>query len=145
MNIERLDHLVLTVADIDRTCDFYTRVLGMEVVHLAKAAPRCDSASRRSTCIRPTKSLASSPTSRRQARAISASSPTAPLAEVAAHLENCGVPIVAGPGPRAGAIGTIQSVYIRDPDQNLILSANSGDRCQSGEAGHACFGPRRSI
>src|SRR4029077_6438488 len=32
MNIERLDHLVLTVADIARTCDFYTRVLGMEVV-----------------------------------------------------------------------------------------------------------------
>ena len=32
MNIERLDHLVLTVADIARTCEFYTRVLGMEVV-----------------------------------------------------------------------------------------------------------------
>ena len=32
MNIERLDHLVLTVADIDRTCAYYTWVLGMEVV-----------------------------------------------------------------------------------------------------------------
>ena len=30
--IERLDHLVLTVADIDRSCDFYQRVLGMQVV-----------------------------------------------------------------------------------------------------------------
>jgi putative transposase len=30
-------------------------------------------------------------------------------------------------------------------DEVVILSANSGDRCQSGEAGHACFGPRRSI
>lgn len=29
-------------------------------------------------------------------------------------------------------------------DEVVILSANSGDRCQSGEAGHACFGPRRS-
>jgi len=47
-----------------------------------------------------------------------------PLAEVSAHLEQCGVPIVAGPGPRAGAIGTIQSVYIRDPDQNLIEISN---------------------
>ena len=36
MNIERLDHLVLTVADIDRTCAFYTRVLGMEVVHFGE-------------------------------------------------------------------------------------------------------------
>ena len=34
------------------------------------------------------------------------------------------VPIVAGPGPRAGAIGTIQSVYIRDPDQNLVEISN---------------------
>ena len=47
-----------------------------------------------------------------------------PLAEVTAHLERCDVPIVAGPGPRAGAIGTIQSVYILDPDQNLIEISN---------------------
>ena len=49
---------------------------------------------------------------------------TVPLAEVMTHLERCGVPIVAGPEPRAGAIGTIQSVYIRDPDQNLIEISN---------------------
>ena len=30
-------------------------------------------------------------------------------------------------------------------DEVVILSANSGDRCQSGEAGHACFGLRCSI
>ena len=47
-----------------------------------------------------------------------------PLAEVIAHLGECKVPIVAGPGPRAGAIGTIQSVYIRDPDQNLVEISN---------------------
>ena len=47
-----------------------------------------------------------------------------PLAEVVAHLARCDVPVVAGPGPRAGAIGTIQSVYIRDPDQNLVEISN---------------------
>jgi catechol 2,3-dioxygenase-like lactoylglutathione lyase family enzyme len=47
-----------------------------------------------------------------------------PLAEVTAHLEACGVPVVAGPGPRAGAIATIQSVYIRDPDLNLVEISN---------------------
>jgi catechol 2,3-dioxygenase-like lactoylglutathione lyase family enzyme len=36
MHIERLDHLVLTVADIERTCEFYTRVLGMEVVRFGE-------------------------------------------------------------------------------------------------------------
>jgi len=47
-----------------------------------------------------------------------------PLAEIVAHLGRCGVAIVAGPGPRAGAIGTIQSVYIRDPDMNLVEISN---------------------
>jgi hypothetical protein len=42
-----------------------------------------------------------------------------PLSEIKAHLETCGVP-VRMEGPRAGAIGTIQSVYIDDPDQNSI-------------------------
>jgi catechol 2,3-dioxygenase-like lactoylglutathione lyase family enzyme len=42
-----------------------------------------------------------------------------PMSEVAAHLETCGVP-VRTQGPRAGAIGTIESVYIDDPDQNSI-------------------------
>jgi type I restriction enzyme M protein len=43
----------------------------------------------------------------------------APIGEVTAHLDQCGVP-VRMQGPRAGAIGTIQSVYIDDPDQNSI-------------------------
>ena len=43
----------------------------------------------------------------------------APVAEIKAHLETCGVP-VRMQGPRAGAIGTIQSLYIDDPDQNSI-------------------------
>jgi catechol 2,3-dioxygenase-like lactoylglutathione lyase family enzyme len=47
-----------------------------------------------------------------------------PLDAVTAHLAQCGMRIVAGPGPRAGAIGTIQSVYIRDPDHNLVEISN---------------------
>ena len=47
-----------------------------------------------------------------------------PIAEVVTHLQQCGVPIITGPGPRAGAIGTIQSVYFRDPDQNLVEVSN---------------------
>jgi len=68
MNIERLDHLVLPVADIDRTCEFYTRVLGIS----AKAARLCVLASRRSTCTRSTGFPVSSQTSRPPDRAICA-------------------------------------------------------------------------
>ena len=124
MNIARLDHLVLTVADIERTCAFFTRVLGMEVVSFGEGR----------TALR----FGQQKINLHAADAIPglvANTPTpgsgdlcfiteAPLADVVAHLETCGVPIVAGPGPRAGAIGTIQSVYIRDPDQNLVEISN---------------------
>ena len=124
MHIERLDHLVLTVADIDRTCAFYTRVLGMEVVHFGEGRTALRFG-RQKMNLHPADKIPS----------LVANKPTpgsadlcfitsVPLAEVTAHLEVCGVPVVAGPGPRAGAIGTIQSVYIRDPDLNLVEISN---------------------
>ena len=124
MHIERLDHLVLTVADIARTCEFYTRVLGMEVVRFGEGR----------TALRfGQQKINLHPVS--DSSRLVADKPTpgsgdlcfitpVPLAEVTAHLAVCGIPTVAGPGPRAGAIGTIQSVYIRDPDQNLIEISN---------------------
>src|SRR6516225_6708172 len=124
MNIERLDHLVLTVADIARTCEFYTRVLGMEVVTFGEGRTALRFGQQKIN-LHPADKIPG----------LVADKPTPgsgdlcfitkiPLAEVTAHLEECGVPIVAGPGPRAGAIGTIQSVYIRDPDQNLVEISN---------------------
>ena len=124
MHIERLDHLVLTVADIDRTCAFYTRVLGMEVVHFGEGRTALRFG-RQKMNLHPADKIPS----------LVANKPTpgsadlcfitsVPLAEVTAHLEACGVRVVAGPGPRAGAIGTIQSVYIRDPDLNLVEISN---------------------
>ncbi len=124
MNIARLDHLVLTVADIARTCDFYAKVLGMEVIHFGEER----------TALR----FGRQKINLHAADAIPglvADRPTTgsgdlcfitevPIAEVVTHLNACGVPIIAGPGPRAGAIGTIQSVYIRDPDQNLVEISN---------------------
>jgi catechol 2,3-dioxygenase-like lactoylglutathione lyase family enzyme len=124
MKIARLDHLVLTVASIPRTCDFYTKVLGMEVVTFGEGR----------TALR----YGQQKINLHAADAIPglvADRPTpgsgdlcfiteTPIAEVVGHLNACGVPIIAGPGPRAGAIGPIQSVYIRDPDQNLVEISN---------------------
>jgi catechol 2,3-dioxygenase-like lactoylglutathione lyase family enzyme len=124
MQIDRLDHLVLTVADIAHTCEFYTRVLGMEVVRFGEGRTALRFGQQKINLH-----------SRANIPGLVADKPTpgsgdlcfitpVPLAEVMAHLERCGIPLVAGPGPRAGAIGTIQSVYIRDPDQNLIEISN---------------------
>jgi catechol 2,3-dioxygenase-like lactoylglutathione lyase family enzyme len=124
MKIARLDHLVLTVASIPRTCDFYTKVLGMEVITFGEGR----------TALR----YGQQKINLHAADAIPglvADKPTpgsgdlcfiteTPIAEVVNHLNACGVSVIAGPGPRAGAIGTIQSVYIRDPDQNLVEISN---------------------
>jgi catechol 2,3-dioxygenase-like lactoylglutathione lyase family enzyme len=124
MKIDRLDHLVLTVADIGRTCEFYTQILGMEVVKFGEGRTALKFG-RQKINLHPADNIPG----------LVADKPTpgsgdlcfitdVPLGEVMAQLEKCGVPLVAGPGPRAGAIGTIQSVYIRDPDQNLIEISN---------------------
>jgi catechol 2,3-dioxygenase-like lactoylglutathione lyase family enzyme len=124
MNIERLDHLVLTVADIARTCEFYTRVLGMEVTTFGEGRTALRFGQQKIN-LHPAANIpglvAGKPT---PGSADLCFITDVPLAEVSAHLEKCGVPIVTGPGPRAGAIGTIQSVYIRDPDLNLIEISN---------------------
>ncbi len=124
MKIARLDHLVLTVADIDRSCAFYTRVLGMEVITFGEGR----------TALRfGQQKINLHPVDNNPGRVADNPTPGSgdlcfvtelSLAQVVVHLERCGVPIVAGPGPRAGAIGTIQSVYIRDPDRNLIEISN---------------------
>jgi catechol 2,3-dioxygenase-like lactoylglutathione lyase family enzyme len=118
MKVERLDHLNLTVADIARTCDFYTRVLGMEAVGWGegRAALRfgqqkinLDSAE-----------MMPVPDGRKRMPVHICLITQSPLPEIVAHLERHGVPIAMGPGPRAGATGTIQSVYIKDPDDNSV-------------------------
>jgi catechol 2,3-dioxygenase-like lactoylglutathione lyase family enzyme len=124
MQVERLDHLVLTVADIEHTCEFYTRVLGMEVVRFGEGRTALRFGQQKINLHSATNIpglVADKPTP--GSGDLCFITPV-PLAAVTAHLEQCGVPIVAGPGPRAGAIGTIQSVYIRDPDQNLIEISN---------------------
>jgi catechol 2,3-dioxygenase-like lactoylglutathione lyase family enzyme len=124
MQIDRLDHLVLTVADIDRTCAFYTRVLGMAVVKFGQGRTALRFGNQKIN-LHPADHVpglvAHRPTPGSGDLCFITSEP---LASVVAHLGQCGVPIEAGPGPRAGATGEIQSVYIRDPDRNLVEISN---------------------
>ncbi|MBB5075163.1 VOC family protein [Nonomuraea endophytica] len=120
IRIERLDHLVLTVADVDRTITFYTEVLGMEPVVFGGG--------RRALRFGPHKinlHAAGHEIDPKAARPTAGSADlclvsAVPIEEVIAHLGASGVAIEVGPAPRTGALGEMTSVYFRDPDNNLI-------------------------
>jgi catechol 2,3-dioxygenase-like lactoylglutathione lyase family enzyme len=118
MKIERIDHLNLTVADIDRSLEFYKRVLGMKAERVAEGRAALHFGQQKIHLDAAHGAMAMSGEKRMPAHICFITE--APVGEIMAHLERCGVPVRMGPGPRAGAIGTIQSVYIDDPDQNSI-------------------------
>jgi catechol 2,3-dioxygenase-like lactoylglutathione lyase family enzyme len=121
--LEQLDHLVLTVANIDATVDFYTEVLGMEAVTydgrraLAFGIQRIN-LHQRGHEFHP---CATHPT---PGSADLCFITTAPLEEVIEYLTDLKVHVESGPVARIGAIGNLRSIYLRDPDRNLIEISN---------------------
>jgi catechol 2,3-dioxygenase-like lactoylglutathione lyase family enzyme len=124
MQIERLDHLVLTVQDIERTCEFYGRVLGMQTVTFGEDRRALRFGEQKINLHQVGKEF--DPKALRPTAGsgdlcfISAT----PLSEVIAHVQSCGVTIEEGPVARSGARGPIRSIYLRDPDGNLIEISN---------------------
>ena len=124
VTISHLDHLVLTVRDIDATSAFYARVLGME--------PRQFAPDRFALFFGAQKinlHAADRPIDPNVRHATPGSADLCfitqtPIAEVVRHLEREEVAIVTGPGERAGARSRLMSVYFYDPDENLIEVAN---------------------
>jgi catechol 2,3-dioxygenase-like lactoylglutathione lyase family enzyme len=119
-SIDRVDHLVLTVFDVDRTLDFYRRVLGMEPITFA-GGRRGLAFGRQKLNLhqagREFEPKALKPTP----GAIDVCFITgSALDDVIAHLKAQGVAIAAGPVEKTGALGPMMSVYFRDPDGNLI-------------------------
>ena len=118
--IGKIDHVVLTTHDLEQCLDFYTRVLGMRVERYGENRIALRFGDHKFN-VHPPGFDAS----------IKARTPTPgsldlcfladrPLDEVVAHLKRERVPIEEGPVNRTGARFTIRSVYVRDPDGNLI-------------------------
>ena len=124
LSIESLDHLVLTVADIEASCAFYEQALGMrrETFGAGRVA-LCFG--RQKLNLHPHPSpydpVAEAPT---PGSADLCFLTETPIEAVAAHLESRGVDVIGGPIARSGAEGPLTSVYCRDPDGNLIEIAN---------------------
>jgi catechol 2,3-dioxygenase-like lactoylglutathione lyase family enzyme len=124
VKIERFDHLVRTVHDIDRTCDFYTRVLGMKAIAFQEGRTALQFGQQKLNlhAVRKEfepKALNPTPGSANLCLITEIS-----LDEVIQHMKDCGVEILDSPVKRTGAIGEILSIYLRDPDGNLIEVSN---------------------
>ncbi len=128
--LQHLDHLVLTVANIDITCQFYRTVLGCEIIHFETT----DGSYRRALSIGDFQKInlhAAANSIQPAARFPKPGSADLcflteiPVSQVLEHLQACSIPIVEGPVQRTGTLGPILSVYIRDPDDNLIEIANA--------------------
>lgn len=122
--VDALDHLVLTVADLDATRAFYVDGLGMEAESFAAA----DGTRRHALRFGAQKinlHLAGAEFEPKAARALPGSADlcfltSVPLPDWQRHLAARGIAVELGPVPRTGARGPILSLYLRDPDGNLI-------------------------
>ena len=120
MQIDRIDHLVLTVADVEATVDFYTRVLGLRAETFDGGRRALVMGGQKINLHQVGREF-----SPRAAHATAGSGDfclitETPLDQVQAELAAAGVQIEVGPVPKVGALGPMQSVYVRDPDANLV-------------------------
>jgi catechol 2,3-dioxygenase-like lactoylglutathione lyase family enzyme len=127
VKIDALDHLVLTVADVDASCAFYERVLGMRTVSFGAGRKALAFGTQKINLHRHGHEFEPKAERPTPGSADLCFVTATPLAEAMAHLRACGVELLEGPVPRTGARGPIVSVYVRDPDRNLIEICNYAD------------------
>ncbi|WP_436861839.1 VOC family protein [Acinetobacter haemolyticus] len=124
MKISHLDHLVLTVANIEITCQFYRSILNFEVITFGENRKALKFGNQKINLHQVGKEFepkAFQPTSGSADLCFIAETP---LEKVIEHLQQLNIEIIEGPIERTGAMGKILSIYIRDPDQNLIEISN---------------------
>jgi catechol 2,3-dioxygenase-like lactoylglutathione lyase family enzyme len=124
MNVKAIDHIVLTVKDIDATCEFYARVLGMSVTTFGDGRKALSFGAQKINLHQvglefEPKAKIPTPGSTDLCFLTSIS-----ISNVVEHLRACGVELLEGPVQRTGAVGPITSVYFWDPDGNLIEISN---------------------
>ncbi|NJL85073.1 MAG: VOC family protein [Leptolyngbyaceae cyanobacterium SM1_1_3] len=120
MQIESLNHLVLTVRDIETTVEFYVRVMGMEAVTFGQGRKALQFGQQKINLHPQGQSFEPKAQNPLLGSADLCFVTQQPIEAIARHLNQCSVAIIEGPVSRTGAIGPIVSVYFRDPDLNLI-------------------------
>lgn len=124
MEVDRFDHVVFTVRGVERTCEFYSRVLGMEKIVFDGGRVALGFGRGKINLHQAGREYQP-----RAAHPVPGSEDLCfitrvPLAEAMAHVRACGVGVELGPVRKSGALGDIHSFYFRDPDGNLVEVSN---------------------
>ena len=126
--VDHLDHLVLTTRDIVKCLDFYTRVLGMTVEPFGAGRIALKYGQQKINVDETSRTFGPLPDQPTPGSLDLCFIGAFPLDRVVAHLKKEGAEIELGPVPRTGAIYGLTSIYLRDPDGNLIeISERAGD------------------
>jgi catechol 2,3-dioxygenase-like lactoylglutathione lyase family enzyme len=120
MEIDRIDHLVLTVRDVQATCEFYSTVLGMEVVTFADDRKALRFGRQKLNLHQVSQEFEPKALHPTPGSVDICLITQVPISQVIEHLQTCGVLIETGIVQRTGALGIMDSVYCRDPDGNLL-------------------------
>ncbi|MHB8068878.1 MAG: VOC family protein [Desulfobaccales bacterium] len=120
MKVDSLDHLVLTVKDMDATSRFYATVLGMNLCTFGDNRKALSFGSQRINLHQVQEELEPKAHRPTPGSADLCFLTGSSLKNIIDHLHHCGVSIILGPVRRTGAAGQLESVYFRDPDLNLV-------------------------
>ena len=124
VHIDRFDHIVLTVRNIPATVEFYTTVLGMEARKFGDGRMALHFGRQKINLHEAGNVIDVNVLHAKPGSADICFITDVPMTQVQSHLASCGVPVITGPVARTGAIGELTSVYVRDPDENLLEIAN---------------------
>lgn len=127
MQVDRIDHLVLTVKNIETSVNFYQSVMGMKKSIFGQGRVALSFGHQKINLHLLGHELEPKAQHVNTGNADLCFIITTPLEKAIKHLENCEVPIIEGPVNRTGATGNILSAYFRDPDGNLIEISNYQD------------------
>ena len=129
--VDRLDHLVINTSDVELAASWYQRVLGMEREEFGPDNRTALKFGGQKINLRPhdadTRSWFTGVNHAPGGADLCFVTAVGPE-DVVEHLHDCGIAIEAGPVAKEGALGTLQSVYCRDPDGNLIEISSYLDR-----------------
>lgn len=124
MKIDRVDHLVLTVRDIQVSCEFYSQVLGMQIATFDNDRKALHFGAQKINLHQAGNEFEPKALSPTVGSGDLCFVTEAPLLQVIDHIQSQGVELLEGPVRRTGAMGPMESIYLRDPDGNLIEIAS---------------------